>query len=81
MLSQEKDVFHECKETPNSPPKSVPNENLKTRHNSARSLQIDLRATLKELHDLTNMLKNKDVLKMYRNEMAYLLIRTVKVSL
>ena len=42
MLSQEKDTFHECKEIPNSPPKSVLNETLKTHHNSVRSLQIDL---------------------------------------
>ena len=35
-------MFLECKETPNSPPKSVLNETLKTHHNSVRSLQIDL---------------------------------------
>ena len=28
MLIQEKDMSHECKETPNSPPKSVLNETL-----------------------------------------------------
>ena len=81
MLNQEKGLFGECKEISNNPPRRVHNETLKIHQNSFRSLQIDLRATLKELHDLTNMLKNKDVLKMYRNEMAYLLKRTVKVSL
>ena len=42
MLIQEKGMLHECKEIPNSPPKSVLNETLKTHHISVRSLQIDL---------------------------------------
>ena len=70
-------MFHE---TPNSSPKSVLSETRKTHHNSVRSLQINLRATHKELHDLTYILQNEDVLKMARNEIANL-IRTVKVLL
>ena len=70
-------MFDDCKEIPNSPPKSVLNEALKTHHKSARSLQIYLPATLKELHDL----KNEDIFKVARNETTYLLITTVKVSL
>ena len=42
MLIQEKDMFDECKEIPNSPSKGVLNEALKTYHISVRSLQIDL---------------------------------------
>ena len=34
-----------------------------------------------KLHDLTYIAKNEDILKMSRIEIAYLLIRTVKVSL
>ena len=73
-------MLHECKEIPISPPKSVFNGTLKTHHNSVRSLQIDLRETLKELHYLTYIVKNGDVLNMVCNEIANL-IRTVKVSL
>ena len=72
MLSQEKDIFHEYKEIPNSPPKRVRNETLKT-----KLLQIDLGATHKEPHDLTYIVKFEDVLKMARNEIANL-TRTVK---
>ena len=49
MLNQEKD----------SPPRRVYNETLKTHQNSVRSLEIDLRANLKELHDLTYVVKNE----------------------
>ena len=42
MLIQEKDMFHECKQIPNSPHKSVFNETLKTHHISVRSLQMHL---------------------------------------
>ena len=42
MLIQEKDMFHEYKEIPHSPLKSVLNETLKAHHISVRSLQIDL---------------------------------------
>ena len=80
MFSQEKYRLHECKEFPNSPPKNVLNETLKTHRNSVRLLQIDLRVSLKELHDLTCRVKNEDVLKMARNQIANL-IRTVKVPL
>ena len=79
-LNQEKDLFEKCKEISNSPPKRVHNETLKTHRNSVRSLQIDLRANLKELHDLTYIVKNEDVLKIARNEIANL-TRTGKVSL
>ena len=80
MVNQEKDVFDECKDISNSPPKRVYNETLKTHQNSVRSLQIDLRATLKELYDLTHIVKNEDVLKIARNEIGNL-TRKVKVSL
>ena len=72
MLNQEKDLFEKCKEISNSPPKRVYNETLKTHQNSVRWLQIDLRATLKELHDLTYTVKNEDFLKTARNEIANL---------
>ena len=80
MLNQEKGLFGECKEISNNPPRRVHNETLKIHQNSFRSLQIDLRATLKELHDLTCIVKNEDVLRIARNEIANL-TRTVKVSL
>ena len=73
-------MFHEYKEIPNSAPKRVQNETLKSHHNSGRSLQIDLRANFKELHDLPYIVKNEDVLKMARNEIVNL-TRSVKVSL
>ena len=79
MVNQEKDVFDECKDISNSPPKRVYNE-TQTHQNSVRSLQIDLRATLKELYDLTHIVKNEDVLKIARNEIGNL-TRKVKVSL
>ena len=72
-LCQEKD-----KEISNNPLKRVHNETLKTLHNSVRSLQIDHRVILKELHDLTYIVKNEDVLKIARNEIGNL-ARTVKV--
>ena len=72
MLSREKDIFHECKEIPNSPPKRVCNEILKT-----KLLQIDLGATHTEPHDLTYIVKFEDVLKIARDEIANL-TRTVK---
>ena len=72
-LCQEKD-----KEISNNPLKRVHNETLKTLHNSVRSLQIGLRVILKELHDLTYIVKNEDVLKIARNEIGNL-ARTVKV--
>ena len=53
MLNQEKDMFDKCKDISNSPAKRVYNKTLKTHQNSVRSLQTDLRATLKELYDLT----------------------------
>ena len=53
MLKQKKDMFDECKDISNSPPKRVYNETLKTHQNRVRSLQIYLRPTLKELYDLT----------------------------
>ena len=80
MLNQEKGLFGKCKEISNNPPRRVHNETLKIHQNSFRSLQIDLRATLKELHDLTYIVKNEDVLRIARNEIANL-TRTVKVSL
>ena len=80
MLNQEKYLFEKCKEISNSPSKRVHNETLKTHKNSVRSLQIDIRATLKELQDLTYIVKNEDVLKIARNEIANL-TRAVKVSL
>ena len=79
-LCQDKDVFDECKEISNSLLKRVHNETLKTHRNSVRSFQIDLRATLKELHDLTYIVKNEDVSKIARNEIGNL-AKTVKVSL
>ena len=57
MLNQEKDLFDECKEMSNSPPKRVHNETLNTHQNNVRSIKIDLWATLKELHDLTRTMK------------------------
>ena len=72
-LCQEKD-----KEISNNPLKRVHNETLKTLHNSVRSLQIDLRVILKELHDLAYIVKNEDVLKIARNKIGNL-ARTVKV--
>ena len=72
MLSQEKDIFYECKETSNSPPKRGHNETLKTHQNSVRSLQIGPRATFKELYDLTYVVKNEDILKIGRNEIGNL---------
>ena len=57
MLNQEKDLFDECKEMSNSPPKRVHNETLNTHQNNVRSIKIDLRATLKGLHDLTRTVK------------------------
>ena len=69
-------MFYECKKIPNSPLKRFHNETLTTHYNSVRSLQIDLRATPKELHDLAYIVKNEDVLKMARNEIANL-TRTV----
>ena len=80
ILNQEKDMFDESKDISNSPPKGVYNETLTTHQNSVRLLQIDLRATLKELYDLTYIVKNEDVLKIARNEIDNL-TRTVKVSL
>ena len=80
MLSQEKDIFYECKEISNSPPKRGHNETLKTHQNSFRSLQIGPRATLKELYDLTYVIKNEDILKIARNKIGNL-TRKVKVSL
>ena len=58
--------------------KRVHNETLKTLYNSVRSLQIDLRVILKELHDLAYIVKNEDVLKIARNKIGNL-ARTVKV--
>ena len=73
-------MFHECKEISNCPPKRVLNETLKAHHNSVRWLQIDLRPPLRELYDLTYIVKNEDVLNMARSEIANLM-RTVKVLL
>ena len=58
--------------------KRVHHETLESLHNSVRSLQIDLRVTLKEFNDLTYIVKNEDVLKIARNEIGNL-ARTVKV--
>ena len=42
VLSQEKDMFDECNETPNSPHKRVHNEILKTHLKSSDNDKIDL---------------------------------------
>ena len=42
MLNQEKDLFDECKEMSNSPPKRVHNETLNTHQNNIRSIKLDL---------------------------------------
>ena len=71
-------MFHKCKEISDSPPKRVQHDTPKTHRKSVISLQIDLLAALKELHDLTYTVKNEDVLKLAHNEIANL-TREVKV--
>ena len=86
MSRQAKDMFHECKEIPNSPPNIFLNGTRRPTIDSTTEsdhYKYIFGQPLRNLmiwRTLKQLLKNEDVLKMARNEIAKL-IRTVNFLL
>ena len=86
MSRQAKDMFHECKEIPNSPPNIFLNETRRPTIDSTTESDHYKYIFGQPLRNfmiwrtLKQLLKNEDVLKMARNEIAKL-IRTVNFLL